>query len=318
MIGNKMFLQVFGVVLSMMASPLYAKQKPSLVDSKGWTSDTIRAGLVYHNYNGYDEVTKACQNVNVLELSPKCDMALKFVYFAQGDSLSGVINREKNNGVKVVAGMNAAYEPEAIYIRVAGENFSEVEPNPDHLRFWKHEGAVTLNKKGKWGFMFPSREDGVRCIREYKKSTATDIFASAAMLVYNYDPVGLTFVSPEHQTWTIEQLNTLDYEDKERHQGVRHPRTIIAETANHHILLVTIDGRRDTSAGMSVFEATQFLNKYFHPRHALNMDGGGSTTMCIDGLGQKGTSVVNYPCDNKRFDHWGQRMVTTHFLIVEK
>ena len=42
-------------------------------------------------------------------------------------------------------------------------------------------------------------------------------------------------------------------------------------------------------------------------KDALNLDGGGSTTLWLSGAADNG--IVNYPCDNKRFDHVGERKV---------
>ncbi len=44
---------------------------------------------------------------------------------------------------------------------------------------------------------------------------------------------------------------------------------------------------------------------------AMNLDGGGSTTMWIRSLG-----VVNHPCDNGRFDHDGERAVTDAVCVI--
>jgi exopolysaccharide biosynthesis protein len=69
---------------------------------------------------------------------------------------------------------------------------------------------------------------------------------------------------------------------------------------------------------MSAKEVTEFLVEYFNPRHALNMDGGGSTTMYIKGSGESLTDVINYPTDNRRYDHYGQRRVSSHILVKRK
>ena len=69
---------------------------------------------------------------------------------------------------------------------------------------------------------------------------------------------------------------------------------------------------------MSAKEVTEFLVEYFNPRLALNMDGGGSTTMYIKSSGESSTDVVNYPTDNSRYDHYGQRRLSTHILIKRK
>lgn len=56
---------------------------------------------------------------------------------------------------------------------------------------------------------------------------------------------------------------------------VRHPRTAVALTEQNKLLLVTVDGRADLAAGMTAKELTSFINQYFKPQHALNVDGEG-------------------------------------------
>jgi exopolysaccharide biosynthesis protein len=50
-----------------------------------------------------------------------------------------------------------------------------------------------------------------------------------------------------------------------------------------------------------------------HCKDAVNLDGGGSTTMCISGKPFNG--IVNMPCDNKKFDHEGERAVSDIIII---
>ena len=47
---------------------------------------------------------------------------------------------------------------------------------------------------------------------------------------------------------------------------------------------------------------------------ALNLDGGGSTAMWIDGFGENG--IVNYPSDNRKFDHAGERGVANALILI--
>ena len=62
--------------------------------------------------------------------------------------------------------------------------------------------------------------------------------------------------------------------------------------------------------------------KWFNPQYALNMDGGGSTTLCVKGEGDPDTHVVNYPCndvsDKNMRDHTHERQRDVHFVIVKK
>jgi len=69
----------------------------------------------------------------------------------------------------------------------------------------------------------------------------------------------------------------------------RHPRTAAGIRADGTLLLVTVDGRQpETSVGMSIPELTDLMLE-LGCVSAMNLDGGGSTTMVIDGR------VVNSP-----------------------
>lgn len=76
-----------------------------------------------------------------------------------------------------------------------------------------------------------------------------------------------------------------------------HPRTAIGISKDSKTLyLVTIDGRQKTSIGMTQTELAEFLiEKNIYT--ALNLDGGGSTTMVAQKLGEKYLSVINSPSD---------------------
>ena len=284
---------------------------PTLLDKTNWTTDTIANGIIYYNFAAKDEVSDASQIVNVLELdltNPDYTLALRYV-----PECSTLSELAKSAGA--IAGMNAGYEQEAIYLKAENTVFSEVALAPDHLRFWKHEGAVCWSNNEDIGIWFAGK-DGVDAIACYKADTHRNLIASAPMLVDNYVPCRVSFVDA---AYTPEQLNGLDYEDKNRHQGVRHPRTAIALTEDRDLLLITVDGRRSGQAeGMNAKELTGFIVKYFSPQYALNMDGGGSTTMYVIGRGDNVTNVVNYPTDNGIFDHRGERKVSTHFLVMRK
>jgi len=74
------------------------------------------------------------------------------------------------------------------------------------------------------------------------------------------------------------------------HGGQKHPRTAVAITHGGLMLLVTIDGRTGP-LGMTFAEEAEFLIG-LGVVDAMNLDGGGSTTMWLDGTG-----VVNVPSD---------------------
>jgi len=92
----------------------------------------------------------------------------------------------------------------------------------------------------------------------------------------------------------------------------KHPRTAIGKIGNHKIILVTLDGRTDQAIGVTLEELTDIMIS-LHCQDAVNLDGGGSTTMWISGKPFSG--VVNMPCDNKKFDHEGARAVSDILII---
>ncbi len=69
---------------------------------------------------------------------------------------------------------------------------------------------------------------------------------------------------------------------------VRHPRTIVCDRPNSR-LLVTVDGRQPGSRGINLDEAS-VLAKSLGCVWAVNFDGGGSTTLAV-----QGGKVVNHP-----------------------
>lgn len=90
-------------------------------------------------------------------------------------------------------------------------------------------------------------------------------------------------------------------EDCYSHMCERHPRTAVGLSADERtVLLVAVDGRSDVADGMTRAELAQLLLDLGAHR-AMNLDGGGSTTLWIDGLG-----VVNEPSDG------AERVVASH------
>lgn len=276
--------------------------EPTLKDTKNWTIDTLDAGYIWYNYTDLYAPQKTNQIVNVLELDlSNPEYKLEFIHTTR-DSLSSVALNENALG-----GINGTYEMDATFIKTNGNIISDISLNSDHLRFWKHEGAISYNGVNMASIGYGTKES-------YVSSSYSNIFSGAPMLIEDTKMVGESFVGDVSNI----DLNSLPYEDYRRHQGVRHPRTAVALMPDNKILLITVDGRHEGKAGgMNAAELTQFIGKYFKPQHALNLDGGGSTTMWIKDSGKSPNNVVNYPTDNNKFDHNGQRLLST-FILIKK
>lgn len=93
----------------------------------------------------------------------------------------------------------------------------------------------------------------------------------------------------------------------------RHPRSAIGCDREGNIYLVVVDGRAaGKAAGMSIKELTE-LCSWLGMVEAMNLDGGGSSTLWSRKYG-----VINYPCDNKTFDHEGSRKVSSTLVVKPK
>ncbi len=273
----------------------------------GWKIDTLYTGCILYSMYGYDATTIASQSVNVLEVDitdTKYDLVFKG---GTRDSLSNIAAAVPN----AVAAINGTYG-EAIdggrvsFFKALENIVYRITIPSDHLRFWKHEGAFYYNNL--------NRKTGIEYGNNalYESWTYPNIISGSPVLINNYIPVGENFVNPNAN------LNNLDGEHKDKHQGVRHPRTAIAITENNKVLLFTIDGRRTQTSGMTAKELTQFIKKNFDPKYALNLDGGGSTTMWIKGSKLSATGVINYPTDDGKFNHYGQRLLNNSIVVSRK
>ena len=70
--------------------------------------------------------------------------------------------------------------------------------------------------------------------------------------------------------------------------GGRNPRTAIGYTKNNNLILITADGREGSSIGLTLVELANLM-KQLGCVNAMNLDGGGSTVMYVNG------QVVNRP-----------------------
>lgn len=90
----------------------------------------------------------------------------------------------------------------------------------------------------------------------------------------------------------------------------RHPRTVIGIGSDRRIYLIVIDGRNGTHASGTTIAETTELCRLLGLRDALNLDGGGSSTLWLCGKG-----VVSHPSDNGRWDNAGERVVPNAVVV---
>jgi exopolysaccharide biosynthesis protein len=121
------------------------------------------------------------------------------------------------------------------------------------------------------------------------------------MLLYYEDVVGgvpqLIKNGRVEITWEQEKTNL-------KFVGTRHPRTAVAKLRDGKFLMVIVDGRSESSGGISLFDLADYMLT-LGATNAMNLDGGGSTTMYLDG------KVVNDPSDPT-----GERKVSDAILVT--
>ncbi len=303
----------------------------------GWTSKTIDDGVVYYSFSGNDTISGQREEVFAVDLDlSKTQYQVKLLYTKPLATVSEAFRQNDNT----IATMNANYEVPSIFIRVDGATYSRIQKtvigNTD-VPNWKSEAAFTSDGERDLGIFFAGSPNRNGKISDSRGKTYEEVVSqqriyyttidnsypylvsSAPMLIDNYEPVGEYFCD---YTLTDRQVNALNGEDPNRHQRVRHPRTAVALTENNHFIMLVVDGRTNYSSGMSARELTRFLVRYFNPQYAINMDGGGSATLCVKGEGDPDTHVVNYPCDNipnkDSHDHSHERAREVHFVILKK
>ncbi|MEC8382140.1 MAG: phosphodiester glycosidase family protein [Myxococcota bacterium] len=90
------------------------------------------------------------------------------------------------------------------------------------------------------------------------------------------------------------------------------PRTAVGKTASNELLLVTVDGRTSAGQGLTTPDMASLMLE-LGAVDAVNLDGGGSTTMSISQCWLN--AVVNHPSDNNSDNHYGARAVGSGLYV---
>jgi hypothetical protein len=97
-----------------------------------------------------------------------------------------------------------------------------------------------------------------------------------------------SFVGGRYYTVISSQVPVADWSPTSSFVTTRHPRTAVAYTSNY-IYFVVADGRTSNSIGMSLPELGYFCRDTLSAEFAVNLDGGGSSALWING------QIKNYP-----------------------
>ena len=259
-----------------------------------------RSKLRLKNAEGYTlsaELFGAPQTISVVKFSPK--------YYSLGVIQPEEVTKVSEVGETARAhfAINACYwavtngKP-TTFVKSYGANLSETHPaslpRVNGLMFMYDKGIEIVQSTDIPDY--PSLED--------KCNACNNIIACGPVLIDNGEKVSYRDITES----TDESLKR-----KKVFYIRRHPRSAIGCDAEGNIYMVVVDGRSKGNAeGMSIEELTQ-LCSWLGMVEAMNLDGGGSSA-----LWSKKYGVLNHPCDNRKFDHEGERKVSSTLVARRK
>ena len=267
------------------------KSDSVIVTQTKWQKTKIARQVALHQYHFKDNnLFGANQNISFLEVKNTG----KKVFFALAAEEKVLITTsdfgKRDTAIAAVNGnfFDVKDGGSVDFVKVKGKivNTSRLDKNGVRAR---HQQAAVVIKNGKIEIL---KWDGTPDWEN--KISASDVLLNGPLLTINNEDQNL---------------------DTTAFNRLRHPRTCLGIKQNGKVILVTVDGRNDLAAGMSLFELTKLMH-WLGCESAINFDGGGSTTLWVKGFPENG--VVNYPADNKKWDHEGERKVANVILVKKR
>ncbi len=180
------------------------------------------------------------------------------------------------------------------YLRVDNRDLA---PNQikENRRLFHQTAAIAVSNKGKLSvYRVPDSDMETAPGEDWERSiVAEDVLTSGPLLRFKGENMPL--------------LSSSFY-------TTRHPRTALGIRRGGRVLMVVVDGRATRAAGMSLEELQQIL-KWIRAYDAVNLDGGGSSTLCVRKNATLPVQTVNHPSDNKQFDALGARRVANAIVV---
>lgn len=257
-----------------------------------WQTDSLDGFLYRRHHFMHRQVFNSNQYFCVIEIPKGTGAHLAFVADTQRYTVSDFALRGH-----ALAAVNGSYFDmrtgvPVCYLRIAGRELGENTRAKADTAFRKYYQYATIRllPNGKPRFLIP--DSSRHAERQLKDS---NLMTAGPMLLY--------------KGAVVEQRM-----DRHFIMG-RHNRTAIGLRPDGTVLLVVADGRaKRESEGLSIPELTRVM-RWLGCSDAVNLDGGGSSTMYVKEKGLDG--VVNHPSDNGRFDPAGQRPVANAILVVK-
>jgi len=278
-----LFLFVFsvsGCSKNVPDDPIDEKEKTDIekIQEADWETTEVKEGITW-KYHHFRDLFKSRQSVTLFEIDLNEDLEIDIPYVNSGFLKTS----DAAIDARAAIGFNGSFFSTSVggstvFFKKEGEVITETRKN---FTPYRENGAIVIS------------EDGEVSIAERPSNGWTSLDAYTALAS---GPL------------LIMDGKALDQKDEAFNRN-RHPRTAVGLTADNRLLVFVVDGRASEAHGMTIEEMTQ-LFQAFDCQLALNLDGGGSSTAWVRNRG-----VVNYPSDNKTFDHEGERGVATVLVV---
>ncbi len=280
----------FVLVVSLLALlPTGAGAAQTLADAR-WFERRLADGVVWRFYL-FDDLFGAKQSISYVDADlNNPNVSIEFPYLASSRQKTSAMVPGQFPGA--AAGINGTYFDTTgsgghrTYLRV---NNVEVPPGGALFSAWGYNGALALDTMGTASMPLKPAGGWVDDL------VHPDIMACGPMLI----------ISNVVQSASFTSIGS--------HCTGRNPRSAVGLTATNHLILLTADGRTDMAAGMTCEELAQTMAQLNCP-NALNLDGGGSTTLW--GRGEPYSGVLNFPSDNSAYDHAGERSCSNAIAVL--
>lgn len=232
-----------------------------------------------------NDINQAPASINILDINLNKLDGEVILAWNKGKLLATSEIAQENNGTVAINGSFFDLSKTGGSVLFLQEDGKVIQETHDKIEFI-NEGAYAMDTSGVISIL---KRDG-----DWSYSPAyDDIIVSGPLLIHDNELCNL---------------------DSVRFNRIRNPRTAIGITDDYHLILFTVDGRHAEAAGMNMWELQSFMHE-LGCSAALNLDGGGSTTMYIKGKSENG--LVNYPSDNGKYDHEGERKVSNAIVLVK-
>jgi exopolysaccharide biosynthesis protein len=249
------------------------------VKHAGWTDHTISSGVTWKYYH-FDTLFNSRQSITVLEVD--LDEVKTQIEYLDSGFFKTSTRAEETNAIAAVNGsfFNTKRGGSVVFFQKDGVI---VTPSNDAPRAYRDNAGFAIDKSGKVSII-RKPPGGWSLMNEYGT-----VLSSGPLLVFERD--------------TVSQV-------QEKFNTNRHPRTAVGLTKKNHLIAAVVDGRSSEAYGMTIHELATLMQA-LGCTVAMNLDGGGSSTAWVRAEG-----VVNFPSDNKKFDHEGERSVANCVVFV--